>query len=170
MTLAWNRYGKSRIRLVKVTRGRESVSSGHPTPVPDPHGLPTPVPDRVVDLTLDIQLEGAFDPVYIDGDNSGCLATDTMKNTVYALARQDPIDHVESFGLRLADHFAARPLVSRVRIAATEHPWQHVTMGGLAHPYAFVQTGGEQWTAVITRDGKPGDSADSRRARRFCLL
>ena len=86
MTLAWNRYGKPRIRLVKVTRGGwEQVAAGRPEAVPD----------RVVDLTFDIQLEGAFDPVYIDGDNSGCLATDTMKNTVYAFARRDPIDHVE---------------------------------------------------------------------------
>ena len=41
-----------------------------------------------------------------------------MKNTVYALARQDPIDHVEAFALRLADHFAGKPAVSRVRISA----------------------------------------------------
>ena len=84
--LTWNRYGKSRIRLVKVRRDRA-----------DPHEL--------VDLTIDVQLEGAFEAVYVDGDNGPCLATDTMKNTVYALARQDPIDHVETFALRLAEHF-----------------------------------------------------------------
>ena len=69
MTLSWNRYGKARVRLVKVRRQR------------DPHEL--------VDVTLDIQLEGAFEPVYVDGDNQRCLATDTMKNTVYAFARSD---------------------------------------------------------------------------------
>ena len=42
--LAWNRYGKSRVRLVKVRRAR------------NPHEL--------VDLTIDVQLEGAFDAVY----------------------------------------------------------------------------------------------------------
>jgi urate oxidase len=137
MTLAWNRYGKSRVRLVKVARGVEA--------------------DRIVDLTLDIQLEGAFDPVYIEGDNRGCLATDTMKNTVYALARRDPIDHVEAFSLRLAEHFAAKPLVSRVRIAATEQAWQRLTVGGRPHPHAFVQPGGEQWTAVVTRDASASE-------------
>ena len=80
--LAWNRYGKSRVRLVKLRRTR------------DPH--------EIVDLTIDVQLEGPFEKVYTDGDNSACLATDTMKNTVYALARQDPIAHVETFALRLA--------------------------------------------------------------------
>jgi urate oxidase len=132
--LSWNRYGKSRIRLVKVRR----------PPPPQPHAI--------VDLSLDIQLEGAFDAVYIDGDNSGCLPTDTMKNTVYAFARQDPIDHVEAFGLRLAEHFAAKPLVSRVRVAATEHRWEPLSIGGGADPHAFVQPGSEQWTALITRD------------------
>jgi urate oxidase len=138
-TLAWNRYGKSGIRLVTVRR----------PPAPEPH--------QIVDLSLDIQLEGAFEAVYVDGDNSGCLPTDTMKNTVYAFARRDPIDPVEAFGLRLAEHFAGKPLVSRVRIVATEHRWQPLTIGGRPHPQAFVQPGGEQWTAVITRDANGCD-------------
>jgi len=130
--LAWNRYGKSRVRLVKLRRAR------------DPH--------EIVDLTIDVQLEGAFDAVYVDGDNASCHATDTMKNTVYALARQDPIAHVESFALRLADHFAAKPEVTRTRISAIEHRWDRLQAGGRPHPHAFVQPGGEQWTAVVTRD------------------
>ena len=118
---------------------------------------PAPAPHEIVDLSLDIQLEGAFDAVYVDGDNSGCLPTDTMKNTVYAFARRDPIDHVEAFGLRLAEHFAAKPLVSRVRVAATEHRWERLSIGGRPHPHAFVQPGSEQWTAVITRDANGCD-------------
>jgi urate oxidase len=136
-TLAWNRYGKSRIRLVTVRR--------------PPLGQQER-PHEIVDLSLDIQLEGEFDPVYVDGDNRGCLPTDTMKNTVYAFARRDPIDHVETFGLRLAEHFAAKPLVARVRVSATEHRWERLSVGGRPHPHAFVQPGSEQWTAVITRD------------------
>jgi urate oxidase len=131
--LAFNRYGKSRIRLVKVRRSRE--------------------PHELVDLTIDVQLEGAFESVYVDGDNRSCLATDTMKNTVYALARQDAVAHVEAFGLRLADHFAAQPAVSGVTISASEQPWDRVSAGGHPHPHAFVQRGAEQWTAVVSRSG-----------------
>ena len=131
--LAWNRYGKSRVRLVKVRRPRAAA------------------PHEIVYLTIDVQLEGAFDAVYVEGDNRACLATDTMKNTVYALARHDPIAHVEAFALRLADHFAAKPAVSRVRISAVEQPWDRIAVGGRPHPHAFVQPGGEQWTAVVTR-------------------
>jgi len=130
--LTWNRYGKSRVRLVKLRRSRE--------------------PHEIVDLTIDVQLEGAFDAVYVDGDNASCLATDTMKNTVYALARQDPIVSVESFGLRLAAHFIATPQVARVRLSAIEHRWDRLAVGGRPHPHAFVQPGGEQWTAVVTCD------------------
>jgi urate oxidase len=137
--LTWNRYGKSGIRLVTVRRP------------------PPPAPHQIVDLTLDIQVEGAFDAVYVDGDNSGCLPTDTMKNTVYAFARRDPIDQVEAFGWRLAEHFAAKPLVSRVRVGVTEHRWQPLAVAGRPHPQAFVQPGGEQWTAEITRDANGCD-------------
>ena len=130
--LSWNRYGKSRIRLVKVRRTR------------DPHEL--------VDLTIDVQLEGAFETVYVAGDNGPCLATDTMKNTVYAMARQHPIDHVETFGSALAEHFLSKPSVSRVRISIVEQPWGRLSCGGKPHPHAFVQAGAEHWTAVVTRD------------------
>ena len=136
-TLSWNRYGKSRVRLVKVKRARE--------------------PHEIVDLTIDVQLEGAFDAVYTDGDNTPCIATDTMKNTVYAMARTDPIGHVETFASRLADHFVGKPEVSRARISAVEHRWDRLSVAGGPHPHAFVQPGGEQWTAVITRDGKGTD-------------
>ena len=61
-----NRYGKSAIRLVKVIRG------------PDGH--------RVRDLTVAVALEGDFGVAHTDGDNATLVATDTMKNTVYALA------------------------------------------------------------------------------------
>jgi urate oxidase len=128
--IAWNRYGKSRVRLVKLNRRV------------DPH--------EVLDLTIDVQLEGAFEPVYA-GDNSRCLATDTMKNTVYALARQQAIEHVESFGQALADHFLEQPAVTRVVITAAEHPWNHLSVAGRPHPHALIDPGGEAWTAVVTK-------------------
>src|SRR3954471_11931079 len=128
--LTWNRYGKSSIRLVKVRRSGDS--------------------HELVDLTIDVQLEGAFDAVYVDGDNSSCLATDTMKNTVYALARQDRLDHIETFASRLATHFLTKPAVTGVRIGIVEQPWTHIPAGGGPHPHAFVHAGAEQWTAVVT--------------------
>jgi urate oxidase len=128
--LTWNRYGKSSVRLVKVRRGTE--------------------PHEIVDLTIGIALEGAFEPVYADGDNASCLATDTMKNTVYAFARQDPIDHVEIFASKLAEHFAASSGVTLARIEAVENPWTRLSAGGQPHPHAFARAGAEEWTTVVT--------------------
>jgi urate oxidase len=142
--LSWNRYGKLGIRLVKVRRTPAGPATAGSHAADVPHEL--------VDLTIDVQLEGDFGAVYVDGDNTPCLATDTMKNTVYAMARQDPINHVETFAARLADHFLAKPAVSRVRISAVEQPWGRLSSGGRPHPHAFVQAGGEHWTAVVTRD------------------
>jgi urate oxidase len=131
-TLTWSRYGKSRVRMLKVRRTSERHD--------------------IVDLTIDIQLEGAFERVYVEGDNRSCLATDTMKNTVYALARHDPIAHGEAFATRLAEHFGAKPGVSRARISASEARWDRLSAGGRPHPHAFIQAGAEQWTSVVTRD------------------
>jgi len=125
MTLSWNRYGKARVRLVKVLKARPA--------------------HELVDLTIDVQLEGGFGPVY-DGDNTLCVATDTMKNTVYAFARLFPIDHAEAFASRLADHFIDKTAVSKVRVSTSEHPWTRLA------DHAFVQPGGEQWTSVVTRE------------------
>src|ERR1700760_4931938 len=80
-------YGKSEIRLVKVSRR----AGGH----------------DLRDVTVDVGLEGDFDAAYTAGDNTGLLATDTMRNTVYALAKQYPIDPIESFGKRLVEPFLA---------------------------------------------------------------
>ena len=133
--LTWNRYGKSSVRLLKVRR-----AAG---------------PHEIVDLTMGVSLEGTFEPVYADGDNTSCLTTDAMKNTVYAFARQDPIDHVEAFASRLAAHFAAKPGVTVARIEAVEHPWTRLPVGGQPHPHAFTQAGAEEWTSVVTRsEGK----------------
>jgi urate oxidase len=127
--LTWNRYGKSSIRLVKVRRAA------------DPHDI--------IDLTIDVALEGAFDTVYTDGDNRGCVATDTMKNTVYGFAKVELLDHVESFALRLAEHFSEKAGVALVQIAIDEHPWTRL------HAHAFARAGEEVWTTLVTsRDDK----------------
>src|SRR5579862_3136992 len=97
-------YGKCDVRLVKVSRR------------PDGHD--------VRDVAVDVGLEGDFEAAYVNGDNAGLLATDTMRNAVYALAKQHPIDEIESFGQLLAEHFlAAGPGVTRARVHIVEHPW-----------------------------------------------
>jgi len=119
--LGANRYGKSRIRLVTVTRGAER------------HDLR--------DLTVDIALEGDFTAAHVDGDNTNVIATDTMKNTVYAFARDRLAGAVEAFGLELARHFAAYPQVDRATVTIREHGWGRIPLAGGPAPDAFTRTG-----------------------------
>ena len=124
-------YGKSRVRLMKVARlaGRHEIQS----------------------LTLNIALEGDFDAIHIDGDNSLCLPTDTMKNTVYALAgKNDGLEQIESFGRRLTTHFLeCNPHVSRAVIDISDHSWKRMKFDGRDHPHSFVRGSREKRTAKI---------------------
>src|SRR2546430_14479756 len=99
--LGEHRYGKARIRLVTVRRG------------PEQHHLR--------DLTLEIALEGDFEAAHTHGDNTNLIATDTMKNTVYAFARDRLTGSPERFGLELARHFAGHDVVSRATVDLEEH-------------------------------------------------
>jgi urate oxidase len=127
-----NRYGKSQVRLVKVTRR------------PDRHDL--------TDLTVDVALEGDFTAAHVDGDNTGLPATDTMRNTVYALARgHDDVADLERFGLRLVEHFvAAGPRVTGARVRLVAHPWARLaTAAGAPDPHAFQGGSGGRRVAVV---------------------
>jgi urate oxidase len=87
----------------------------------------TPGRHELRDLTVDVGLDGDFEAAHVSGDNSALLATDTMRNVVYALARTHPIDSLESFGAALVEHFLrAGPTVERVRIDIAEHPWERL--------------------------------------------
>jgi urate oxidase len=118
------------VRVVKVTR--------------------TPGRHALRDLTVDVGLEGDFAAAHTSGDNSALLATDTMRNVVYALARTHPIDSLESFGAALVEHFlGAGPTVARVRIDVAEHPWERLG----DHEHAFQRGHGGTRTATVSGDG-----------------
>jgi urate oxidase len=131
ITLAENRYGKSRVRVVKVKRH------------PDRHDFR--------EWTVEILVEGDFESCFVHGDNGKILPTDTMKNTVYSLARHSAAECMEDFGKEvisfLLDH---NPQISAARVALSENTWEHLHLGGKPHPTTFVQSSGERQTAEIT--------------------
>ena len=132
--LAETAYGKSNVRLVQVSR----------------HG------DRhdLKDLTVAIRFEGEYDQSYTEGDNRDVLPTDTMKNTVYALAARHPVEEPETFGRLLAEHFLERnPRLRRVRIELTEHQWGRIAVKAREHGQAFVRHGTESRTATVEGEG-----------------
>ena len=65
---------------------------------------------------MNVQFEGDFDAVHLTGDNRNVLPTDTMKNTVNALAKAWSGEQIEEFGLQLIEHFLGEnSQVARVR-------------------------------------------------------
>jgi len=132
-----NSYGKSRVRMMKVSREGKRHT--------------------VRELSVDVSLQGDFEDVHLCGDNSKCLPTDTMKNAVYALGKDDAIEAVETFAVRLARHFVERNAHVRVaRIGVTEMGWNRLTLRGREHPHCFEQGTAERQScsASLVREGR----------------
>lgn len=107
-------YGKSRVRVAKIARRAERHDFS--------------------DLTVDLRLQGDFESCYLAGDNSMIIPTDTMKNTVYAMAEGRDLDPVESFARAVGEHFlTVYAHVRSAQIDIVEHRWERLD------PYTFQQ-------------------------------
>ncbi len=138
--LGENRYGKSSVRLVTVRRrgGQHDLR----------------------DLTIDVSLEGDFAAAHVAGDNAKVIATDTMKNTVYALAKDHLAGAPERLGLAIARHFAEAPQVRRAIVTLREHGWARVETPAGPAPDAFVRSGAAIRSAIVAVAGR-GASAET---------
>ncbi len=120
--LQHNAYGKSSVRLTKVVRN----GSVH----------------ELFEISADIQLEGDFEPAYREGDNRQVIATDSIKNTVYVLAKEQRFDSVEQFALILGRHFiTAYPQVANSVVELRQSSWQRIGVDGKPHHHAFTSAG-----------------------------
>ena len=100
--LAENRYGKSRVRLMKVTRNANG--------------------NELREWSVQVLLRGDFDSAHLDGDNSKILPTDTMKNTVYSIARNSTATSMEEYAMELVDFLLGRnPQVSSAEVRVEAH-------------------------------------------------
>jgi urate oxidase len=128
--LGANRYGKSEVRVVKLERS------------PDRH--------RIRDLTVDVMLEGDFEAVHTAGDNTGLVATDTMRNIVYAFAAERPLDSLPALGAALVEHLLGHERVSEATVKIREHPWERF------HPHAFRRGSGGTRVHEVAGGGPKG--------------
>jgi urate oxidase len=129
IVLGANRYGKAGNHLFKVVRAT------------DRH--------EVRDYRVDVALTGDYVAVHTEGDNRGVMATDTMRNAVYAIARQHAFDSPEEYGLRLVDHLLTQPRVRGARASVVEQRWDRIVVGGRPHEHAFTKAAGGRHTAVV---------------------
>ena len=130
--LASHRYGKSRVRLMRVSRHESH------------HDLD--------DWTVEVLLTGDFEEVFTEGDNGRIVATDTMKNTVYFLARQSQAGSMEEFAGELIDFLLRRnPQVSFAEVTIESHLWKRLTVDGQPYPTAFMKGSEERQTTHVSR-------------------
>ena len=135
IAIAENKYGKSRVRLVKVKR-----KDGW-------HDLR--------EWTVEVLLQGDFDSCFIEGDNSKILPTDTMKNTVYSLARSSTAESMEDFAKELVEFLVQRnPQVSAAEISVSDKAWDHLPTGGKPHPTTFIQMRTESQRTKVKKELK----------------
>jgi urate oxidase len=131
--LAENRYGKSHVRLMKVTRGDE----GH----------------NLREWTVEVLLKGNFESAHVDGDNSKILPTDTMKNTIYSLARSSRATSMEDYAKELADFLLGRnPQVDSASVRVESTLWKRLNIDGKPHPSAFMRGSNERQNTTVERE------------------
>ncbi|WP_438387078.1 factor-independent urate hydroxylase [Actinopolyspora saharensis] len=129
-----NQYGKSECRIVTVDRG----SSRH----------------SIKDLNVSTSLRGDFDDTHHTGDNAKVLPTDTQKNTVYGLAKEQPVGEIEDFAMRLGRHFVdTQQPVTGARVLIDEYSWERIPVGGAGHDHSFARSSDEKRTTAVTIDG-----------------
>jgi len=139
--LGANKYGKAEVRLVRIARGA------------GPEGC-----DLIRDFNVSSSLSGDLADSHLSGDNAKVLATDTQKNTVYALSSKLGPVEPEVLALELARHFvASQKAIKRARLKIEGYPWEPVGAAG----HSFARRGGMVRGTRVVHDKKAGTSVVS---------
>ena len=136
MPLIKNKYGKGRVRVMRIHRDG------------DKH--------EVSQLNVKAMIEGDFARAYTHADNSTAVSTDTIKNVVNIVARQNTGLCTEEFCQVLAKKYLdTYPQVVSVNVTAHETKWSRLSFGGKPHPHSFVldSNGKPSVEVTATRDG-----------------
>jgi urate oxidase len=129
--LVSNRYGKARVRVLKILR----EGAVH----------------TIKEIEAAALLEGDFATSYTAGDNSKVVATDTIKNTINVLAKEHLGHEIERFAISLGEHFLKEyAQVRSAKIDISERDWRRMEIAGKPHPHSFA-SGGEarMFTRVV---------------------
>ena len=128
--LGKNRWGKSDIRVSKIHRSEDE--------------------DDFSDVTVQVLLQGQVELAHTEGDNSGVLPTDTMRNTVYGMAQDHLTRDLEAFGSVLCDQFMTRDDVTGATVTIFERLWARVG------PTGFIGGGSERRMARVSQGVESG--------------
>ncbi|MED6112021.1 Uricase-2 isozyme 2 [Stylosanthes scabra] len=131
------RHGKERVRVARVWKTNDGKH-------------------YVVEWRVSISLLSDCVNSYLHDDNSDIVATDTMKNTVYAKAKEcSEMLSVENFAIELAKHFVSfYKQVTTAIVNIVEKPWERIIVDGQPHMHGF-KLGSERHTveAIVKKTG-----------------
>src|SRR4051812_16225330 len=130
MKLLSNRYGKARVRVMKILREGET--------------------HIIKEVDVSALLEGDFAGAYTSADNSKVVATDTIKNTINMLAKEHLQSEIERFATVVGEHFLKRyEQVEHATIEISTKNWQRMQVDGKPHPHSFIAgSDAKMWTCA----------------------
>ncbi|KAJ7257507.1 hypothetical protein B0H12DRAFT_1110990 [Mycena haematopus] len=140
--LSHARYGKDKVRVLRVVR----EGKWH----------------HIVEYNVQALLEGDIETSYTEADNSVVVATDSIKNITYYIAKISP--HVlipERFALHLGTHLVSKyPHIHKAFVTVEQLRWSRIPIPGeqgpKEHPHSFIRDGDEKRIVKVEVDASKG--------------
>jgi urate oxidase len=129
-----HQHGKAKVRVGRLWRG--ATSQEH----------------RFVEWNVSVSITSFVLPAFTDGDNSKIVATDSIKNTIYYLAKQCTEElSLEDFGVVVGQHFLRTypKIVTGAKVILSQKPWERVVVDGVEHNHGFTLGSGKHTAEVI---------------------
>ncbi|KAJ3522521.1 hypothetical protein NMY22_g11854 [Coprinellus aureogranulatus] len=141
-TLAYAKYGKTNVRVFRIVRGEGGVHT-------------------VVEYSVETLLEGDIETSYTQADNSVVVATDSVKNITYFLAKSSPhILSPEKFALHIGTFFVSKYAhIHKVHVTVNQLRWSRITVDGKEHKHSFFRDGDDKRVVKATVDATQGKHA-----------
>ncbi|KAG2121118.1 hypothetical protein DEU56DRAFT_112253 [Suillus clintonianus] len=134
------RYGKDLVRVFRVVRDGEF--------------------HQVVEYNVTVLVEGDIETSYTVADNSVVVATDSIKNITYYLAKTSPhILSPERFALHVGTHILSKYAhLHRAIVTLEKLRWSRIALSanGDPHPHSFVRDGNDRQTVEVEVDASAG--------------
>ena len=101
--IAHHSHGKARVKLLRLDRGQTQFQPGQ---IGFQHLNQNATQHTIKRFDVQVRLLGTDKPLqsFLAGENKGCVATDSVKNTVYCLAQKHPLCSKEDFALIVGRH------------------------------------------------------------------
>jgi urate oxidase len=141
MALLHQTYGKDHVRVMRIDRRT------------DRH--------EVRELTIRAMLTGDFGAAFTHADNATSVATDTVKNVVNVVARENLTLGTELFCAAVARKLVdTYPGVHSATVTGHETKWTRLVVDGAPHPHSFLlDNNGKPFAKVVmTRDSVTTES------------